>query len=309
MTRIVFMGTPDIACGILHQLIQDNYEIVGVVTQPDKKAGRKQELKESEVKQMARKHHIEVFQPMHIKEDYEQILDWKPDLIVTCAYGQFIPSHILDFPKFGSINVHASLLPELRGGAPIHWAVIQGHKKTGMTIMRMVKQMDAGAIMKQKEVEIAENDTMGDVYEKLKRCGAALIHESMKDILENNIECIEQNEAEATYAYNITKEQEHIDFTLNIQQVYDHIRGLIPFPIGYAMCDGKKIKFHRARMQRCAHSYAKGEICGYMNGGYAIAVEGGYIIIDEIQMEGKGKVDAKSFANGQGRSLIGKRFE
>ena len=131
MTRIVFMGTPDIACGILHQLIQDNYEIVGVVTQPDKKAGRKQELKESEVKQMARKHHIEVFQPMHIKEDYEQILDWKPDLIVTCAYGQFIPSHILDFPKFGSINVHASLLPELRGGAPIHWAVIQGHKKTG----------------------------------------------------------------------------------------------------------------------------------------------------------------------------------
>lgn len=303
------MGTPDIACAILAQLIQDNYEIVGVVTQPDKKAGRKQTLKESEVKQLARTHGIEVFQPVNIKADHAQILAWQPDLIVTCAYGQFIPQSILNYPTFGSINVHASLLPKLRGGAPIHWAIIQGHAVTGMTIMRMVKQMDAGAIMKQKEVKIDVDDTMGDVYEKLKRCGAELIHESIPEILENKAVFNDQKEEEATYAYNITKEQEHIDFNRDIQSIYNHIRGLIPFPVGYGICDGKKIKIHRARMLRCDHIHDSGKVCGMIEGGYAIAADGGYILLDEIQMEGKGKVDAKAFANGQGRALVGKFFE
>ena len=303
--RIVFMGTPDIACAMLEQLLKDRYDVVGVVTQPDKKAGRKQELKMSEVKQKALSCGIEVFQPVSIQEDYAPILAWKPDLIVTCAYGQFIPQALLNVPRYGSINVHASLLPKLRGGAPIHWAVIQGMKTTGMSIMRMVAKMDAGAVMAQKAVAIEPDDTTGDVYEKLKVCGAELLHESMETIIKGQAVFKEQNEAEATFGYNISKEDEKIDFHRPLTEVYNHIRGLIPFPVGYAILNGKKIKFHKVRKKTAVHDHADGELCGMMDGGYAIAVSGGYILLEELQLEGKAKIDAKSFANGQGRNAIG----
>lgn len=308
-TKIVFMGTPDIACSMLQQLLKDGYDVVGVVSQPDKKVGRKQEVKMSEVKCLALAHDLPVFQPVKISEDYEQIKAWKPDLIVTCAYGQFIPQALLTFPTFGSINVHASLLPKLRGGAPIHWAVIQGETTTGMSIMRMVKKMDAGAVMAQREVPIEENDTMGDVYEKLKVCGAALLHDSIPKLLNGTAEFIEQEEAQATFGYNISKEEERIDFQKELQDIYNHMRGLIPFPVSYGLCHGKKVKFHKVRKLVQTHNHQIGELCGLMKDGYAIAVKGGYILLDELQIEGKGKVDAKAFANGQGRSWQGTCFE
>lgn len=303
-TKIVFMGTPDIACGMLQQLIDDDYEIVGVVSQPDKKVGRKQEIRMTEVKQLALQHQIEVFQPLSIKDDYQQIIDWQPDLIVTCAYGQFIPQALLDYPRFGSINVHASLLPKLRGGAPIHWAVIQGHQKTGISIMRMIPKMDAGAVMAQKVVTIQDDDTTGDVYEKLKICGAELLHESIPKLIHQGATFIEQDENAATYAYNITKEDEKIDLKQDIHSLYNHIRGLIPFPVGYFYHDDKKIKLHKVRKKVCQHEHQIGECCGMIDNGYAIAVNGGYILIDELQVEGKGRVDAKSFANAQGRAWL-----
>lgn len=304
-TRIVFMGTPDIACAMLQQLIDDRYHIVGIVTQPDKKVGRKQELKMSEVKQLALSYDLPVFQPIKINQDYEQIKEWKPDLIVTCAYGQFIPQAVLEIPTFGSINVHASLLPKLRGGAPIHWAVIQGHKETGMSIMRMVKKMDAGAVMAQRKVSIEETDTMGDVYEKLKVCGAKLLHEAIPTLLDGKATFVEQDEREASFGYNITKEEEHIDFTKCLDDVYNHMRGLIPFPVSYGIVHGKKVKFHKVRKKVASHNKQVGELCGLMEDGYAIALQGGYILLDELQIEGKAKIDAKAFANGQGRSWLG----
>lgn len=307
--RIVFMGTPDIACAMLKQLLEDGYEVVGVVSQPDKKAGRKQELKMSEVKQMALAHRLPIFQPFRIKENYETILRWQPDLIVTCAYGQFIPSHILDFPRYGSINVHASLLPKYRGGAPIHWAIINGETKTGMSIMRMVSKMDAGAVMAQSEVSIGEDDTMGDVYEKLKVCGAKLLHESIPRLLSGDACFTEQDETKASFAYNIAKEEERIDIHTELSSIYNHIRGLIPQPCAYALIHGKKLKFHKARKMECDHDKQNGELCGMLSGGYAFAFKGGYLIADELQLEGKSSVDAKAFANGQGKNWLGQCLE
>lgn len=303
--RIVFMGTPDIACAMLQALLDSPYDVVGVVSQPDKKVGRKQEIKMSEVKQLALLNQLPVFQPIKISEDYETIKAWRPDLIVTCAYGQFIPQDLLTFPTYGSINVHASLLPKLRGGAPIHWAIIRGDKESGISIMRMVKKMDAGGVMAQRSVPIEDQDTMGDVYEKLKPCGASLLLESIPKLIDGSAVFVEQEERDATFGYNIQKEEEKIDFQQDIQTIYNHIRGLIPFPVGYAMLKDKKIKFHKVRILIKEHQYACGELVGMMEDGYAIAVRGGYILLDELQLEGKGKVDAKAFYNGNGKAWIG----
>lgn len=304
--KVVFMGTPDIACAMLQRLLDDGYDVVGVVTQPDKKVGRKQELKMSEVKQLALAHQLPVFQPEKIAQDYEPILAWKPDVIITCAYGQFIPQAVLEAPAYGSINVHASLLPKWRGGAPIHWAIIHGDTQSGISIMRMVKKMDAGAVMAQAAVDIDPDDTMGDVYEKLKVCGADLLSKSLPVLCAGKAVFVEQQEEEATFGYNIRKEEEKIDITKDLDSVYNHIRGLIPFPVGYAYMDGKKLKFHKVRKLSQSHTHAIGECVGMMEKGYAIALQGGYLILDEVQVEGKARVDAKAFYNGQGKQWIGK---
>lgn len=302
--RVVFMGTPDIAAAMLQRLLDEAYHVVGVVTQPDKKVGRKQEIKFSEVKQLAFAKQLPVFQPLKIAQDNDQIKEWKPDLIVTCAYGQFIPSTILNYPTYGSINVHASLLPKLRGGAPIHWAIINGDKETGISIMRMVKKMDAGAVMAQAKVSIEDSDTMGDVYEKLKVCGADVLAESIPKLIDGSAVFVEQEEALATFGYNIQKEEEKIDFTKDIDSIYNHMRGLIPFPIGYAYMHQKKVKFHKVRKRITTHEYKVGELVGMIEDGYAIAVNGGYILVDELQVEGKAKTDAKSFFNGNGKQWL-----
>lgn len=304
--KILFMGTPDIAVSMLDRLVKDKYDVIGVVTQPDKKAGRKQQLKMSEVKKYALEHELPVYQPIRIRDEYQELMSLSIDLIVTCAYGQFVPQELLELPTYGSINVHASLLPKWRGGAPIHKAVIEGDAESGMSIMRMVKKMDAGAVMAQSRVPILQEDTTGDMYTKLAKAGADLLSESIPKIIDGTAIFIEQNEEEATFAYTIKKEEEHIDFNKNVQAVYNHIRGLIPFPVGNAIVNNKKIKFHKVRMILENHSYQPGEMIGWMYDGYAIATIGGYIIVDEIQLEGKAKIDAKSFYNGNGKQLVGK---
>ena len=214
--KILFMGTPDIAVSMLKQILADGYDVIGVVTQPDKKAGRKQELKMSEVKQCALQHNIPVYQPVRIQDDDKDLMMLGADLIVTCAYGQFIPSELLEAPTYGSINVHASLLPKLRGGAPIHKAIIYGEKETGMSIMRMVKAMDAGAVMAQCKVRIEETDTAGSLYDKLAEAGAKLLSESIVKIKEGKAVFVEQQEEKATFAYTISKEEEFISFDRDI---------------------------------------------------------------------------------------------
>ena len=292
------MGTPEIAVSMLERLI-------GVVSQPDKKVGRKQVLQMPPVKQAALAHDIAVYQPIRIRDDYEELMQLDIDLIVTCAYGQFIPSKLLEHPTYGSVNVHASLLPKLRGGAPIHKAIIEGHAESGVSIMRMVKKMDAGAVMAQSHVTIEDEDTMGSLYDKLAVSGAQLLSESIPKIIDGSAVFVEQNEAEATFAYTIQKEEEHADFRRDVESVYNHIRGLIPAPCAYALVNGKKLKFHKVRRLSKKGSAACGEIIGMVDGGYAIACADGLILADELQLEGKAKMEAKVFFNGSGKNLIG----
>lgn len=307
--NIIFMGTPDIAVSMLDRILQDGYHVIAVVTQPDKKAGRKQELKMPEVKVRALQEHIPVYQPIKIKEAKEELMALHADLIVTCAYGQFIPETLLQAPTYGSINVHASLLPKLRGGAPIHKAIMYGEAETGMSIMRMVKAMDAGAVMAQCKVAILDTDTTGELYDRLAVAGAQLLSESIPKLIDGTAVFIEQNEAEATLAYTISKEEEYVDFSLPIQQVYDHVRSLIPFPISYATINGKKLKFHKVRICRDETVHEHGKVVGLQEQALAIACMGGYLLLEEVQLEGKAKSDAKSFYNGAGRALVGQSFD
>lgn len=308
-TKILFMGTPAIAVSMLERIVKDGYQVIGVVTQPDKKFGRKQELKMSEVKQFALEHNIPVYQPLAIKDSIDEINALHPDLIVTCAYGQFIPTAILENPTYGSINVHASLLPKLRGGAPIHKAIINGEAKTGMSIMRMVKKMDAGAVMSQCEVIIEDSDTTGTLYDKLAVAGAQLLSESIPKIIDGSAVFKEQNDEEATFAYTISKEEEYISFHRDVKTVYNHIRGLIPMPVGYGIINGKKVKFHKVRYVQDDSKFQVGEVLGLKDDGFAIACLNGYIILDELQMEGKSKIDARSFYNGIGKQFVHHCFD
>lgn len=307
--RIIFMGTPVFACGILQRLIDDHYHVVGVVSQPDKRVGRKQELQSTPVKQLAEKYQIPVLQPVRIKEEYEAILDLKPDMIITCAYGQLIPQVLLDAPSFGCINVHASLLPKLRGGAPIHKAIIYGEDVSGVSIMRMVKKMDAGAVCAMVQVKIEEEDTMGSLHDKLMTAGAECLSETLPKLFNDEVEFIEQDERKATFAWNISKEEEMINFNRPVKDVYNHLRGLIPTPAGYAMINGKKMKFHQVAYEAVDPHAKAGTILGFDDNSMKIAALDGVIHVLQLQVEGKGKTTAREFYNGAGRSYIGKEFE
>lgn len=307
--NILFMGTPDIAVTMLTRILDDGYSIIGVVTQPDKKTGRKQLLQMSDVKIAALQHDLPIFQPVKIKADYHYLMKLPIDLIVTCAYGQFIPQDLLDYPTYGSINVHASLLPKLRGGAPIHKAIMNGDEESGVSIMRMVKKMDAGDVMAQCRVRIDHCDTTGTLCKKLAVAGAELLSKSIPMILDGTALFVKQQEEKATFAYTIQKEEEHIDFHRDVKDVYNHIRALLPVPAAHALMNGKKIKFHNVHMLEKQHAYKAGEIIGYEEQAFVIAALNGVILLNELQMEGKAKVNAKAFYNGIGKNLIGKVFE
>lgn len=303
--RIVFMGTPIFACAILQRLLDEGCKVVGVVSQPDKKVGRKQVITYPPVKELALKYDLPVIQPIKIKSDYEAIIALQPDLIITCAYGQLVPDELLNAPSFGSINVHASILPKLRGGAPIHKAIIYGESESGVSIMRMVKKMDAGAVCGLVRVPIAENDTMGDLHDKLAVAGADELMRQLPAIFNHVAIFVEQDESKVSYAWNISKEEEKIDLSQEIQIVYNQIRGFIPYPIGYAMHLGKKIKIHKAHIIKTNHDSPIGSIIGFVDGCMQVALQGGYLMIEELQLEGKSKTSAKDFYNGQGKTMIG----
>ncbi len=307
--RIVFMGTPEFSVPVLEGLIE-NYKVVGVVTQPDKEVGRKREIKFSPVKEVAIKHQIPVFQPEYIKKEYQEILNLQPDLIVTCAYGQIIPKAILDFPKYRCINVHASLLPKLRGGAPIHKAIIENYLRTGITIMYMVEKMDAGDILSQSETVIKKEDTVGTLHDRLSLMGKELLLKTIPDLIAGKITPIPQNEKEVTYAWNIKREEEKIDFTKSTIAIYNQIRGLNPFPGAYATLDGKIVKIYASRISESFFTTKEdGEIGKVYEDGIGVSTKDGEIILTEIQFEGKKKMKVKDFFHGfDGEKLVGKIF-
>lgn len=307
--KVIFMGTPEFSVPVLEGLIE-NYNVLMVVTQPDKKVDRKQEVVFSKVKEKALENKIKVFQPIKIRDDYQEILSLNPDLIVTCAYGQIIPKVLLDCPKYGCVNVHASLLPKLRGGAPIHHAIIDGYGKTGITIMYMDEKMDNGDILAQEELIINDSDNVGTLHDKLSLIGKELLIKSIPDIVNGLITPVKQDINQVTFAYNITREDELIDFNKNARAVFNQIRGLNPFPGGYALLDGKIVKIYSSRLTNNLYTEKKnGEIVRVYDDGIGVSTNDFEIIITEIKFEGKRKMFVKDYLNGiKKEELIGKVF-
>ena len=307
--RVVFMGTPDFAVPVLKGLI-DNYEVVLVVSQPDRLVGRHQELVETPIKKVALEHNIPVFQPLKIRNEYEDILAVKPDIIVTCAYGQIIPKAILDYPRLGCINVHASLLPKLRGGAPIHKALIDGYSKTGITIMYMDEKMDNGDIISQREIEILDTDNLESLHDKLSVMGKELLLDTLPSIIEGTNSRIKQDESEVTFAYNIKREEEQIDFSKTSREVFNLIRGLSPVPSAFTSLFDLEMKIYESIINDKKYEQAVcGEIVDIIKEGIVVKTQDGSIILTKIKPFGKKMMDASSYVNGVGKNkLIGKVF-
>ena len=312
MERIVFMGTPDFSVPIL-QALAEKYEVVGVVTQPDRPVGRKKILTPTPVKIAAEELNIPVLQPNKITGSKEMIYimeQLKPDLIVTAAFGQFLPSALLEAPKHGAINVHASLLPKYRGGAPIHYAVMNGDKETGITIMYMEKRMDAGDILSQRSISIDEEDDTGDLFEKLSVLGKELLIDTLPDILAGTIQPIKQNEEDATYSPNITREQEQIEWTLPALQIKNKIRGLRPFPGAFTYWKGSRFKIWDAVIEKEQTNEQPGTIIDFKNNRIQVACgEKTILTLLEVQPAGKSRMSVENFLLGAGNTIqIGERL-
>ena len=296
--KVVFMGTPEFAVPIV-KLLNDSYEVVGVVTQPDKMVGRKKIMTPPPIKVVSEELGLKVFQPRHIKEEYQPILDLKPDLIVTCAYGQILPEEILNYPKYGCINVHASLLPKLRGGAPIHHAIIDGYKETGITIMYMSKKMDQGDILTQVKTEIRDDDTLGTLQYKLSEMAKDLLKATIPLLIDKKIVPLKQNEEEATYGYNISREEEKIDFNKTCEEVDRQVRGLNPVPACYTTLDGKRLKVYDVRFgDKYYPNTENGTIVDFHHDGFSVVCGGKELVITDLALEGKRRCAAKDFLNG-----------
>lgn len=239
--KTVFMGTPEFAVPILEVLIK-NTEVMLVVSQPDAYVGRKRVLTPSPVKACALKHNLNVFTPKKLKEEMDNILKLNPDLIVTCAYGQLVPSSILNLPRLGCINVHASLLPKYRGGAPIHHALINGEEETGITIMYMDKSLDTGDIIEESRILIDKEDTVATLHDKLSDLGAKTLESVLPSIINGTNKRIKQDDNNASYAPTIKREDEHLDFSKNAKDIYNKVRGLNSWPLANMIIDEEEIK-------------------------------------------------------------------
>ena len=295
--RIVFMGTPEFSVNVLEGILA-HHEVVLVVTQPDKLVGRKQILEYSPVKKVALEHGLSVFQPVKIKDDYQAVLDAKPDLIITAAFGQFIPSVILNYPKYGCVNVHGSLLPKYRGGSPIQTSIINGEKETGITIMYMASKMDAGDIIAQRSIPILPEDDNGTMFSKLSLLGRDLLLEVLPSIFEGTNPKIPQDESKVTYAYNIKHEDQFINWNKTSDEVVNLVRGLAPNPTALTSINGTIIKIFKAKKVSETVSGVPGEVIK-LNKELLVCTSDGVVSILELQQAGKNKMDAKSFLNGQ----------
>ncbi len=296
--KIIFMGTPSFSVPILEALIQ-NYKVRAVVTQPDKEVGRGGNVSFSPIKRVAMANTILTLQPEHIRDSVDEILALEPDLIVTCAYGQILPRAILDYPKYGCINVHASLLPKYRGGAPIHRAIMAGAKKTGITIMYMNSRMDEGDIISQSEIDITDTETASTLHDKLSILGAKLLMETLPSILDGTNKRIPQDSSKATYGFVIKREDEKINFGKTKKEVYNQIRGLNAWPGSYCMCDGKILKVWESYItENYFPNKFNGEITNIYNDGFGVKVENGEVVFTIVQPEGKPKMRAIDFVNG-----------
>ena len=305
--KVVFMGTPLFSVPVLEMLIE-NTNVVLVVTQPDSFVGRKKELKYPPVKECAIKNNIPIFQPTKIRNEYEEILKYNPDIIITCAYGQIIPSILLDTPKYKAVNVHASLLPKLRGGSPLHKCIIDGYSETGVTIMYMAPGMDDGDIITQKKINIEDSDHVGTIHDKLSVMGRDLLLLTLPSIFDGTCNRTKQNESEVTFAYNIKREEEKLDFNKTAREVFNQIRGMYPFPIAYTTLNDEIIKICQSKIGDKTTGKI-GEIIALYDNGIGVKCSDKEIIITKLKPSGKKEMQAKDFINGRGKDkLLGEKL-
>ncbi|KIL50421.1 methionyl-tRNA formyltransferase [Jeotgalibacillus alimentarius] len=299
MTSVIFMGTPDFSVPVLQRIIADGYEVKAVVTQPDRPVGRKKVLTPPPVKQEAMKHGLTVIQPEKLSGsvELEKIIALEADLIITAAFGQLLPKKLLEAPVHGCINVHASLLPELRGGAPIHHSIIRGYKETGITIMYMAEKLDAGDVISQRAVEITDEDHVGTLHDKLSETGAELLSETLPQLIAGETNRTPQDHEKATYAWNIKREEEKIDWNRPGREVFNQIRGLYPWPVAYTIFRDKPMKIQQAKLS--TGSGEPGEIIRTTDEGIVFATaDHEAVLVTELQPSGKKKMAASDFLRG-----------
>lgn len=295
--RILFMGTPDFAVPCLEKLIKDGHNIVGVLTQPDKPQGRKMKLTPPPVKELALQNNLEVYQPESLKNDaIKQLLeDKQPELIVVVAYGKILPKYVLDFPKYGCINVHGSLLPRWRGAAPIQWSIIAGDKTAGVTTMKMAEGLDTGDMLLKYETEIGQTETAGELFDRLALNGAELLHDTIEQI--DSIVPEVQDESKANYAHMLDKQMAQIDWSKSNKEIDCLIRGLNPWPVALTTLNGERLKIYSASLENA--SGKAGEVLNAdSKNGLLVACGEGAMLLNEIQVVGGKRMNAKDYLRG-----------
>lgn len=298
--RIVFMGTPEVAAFSLERLFEAPEPVVGVVTQPDRPAGRGRKTILSPVRRVAEIRGVPTLAPEKIRDPsfFDVLSKWVPDLIVVVAYGRILPRQILELAPHGCLNVHYSLLPKYRGAAPVPWAIIGGEEKSGVTTMRLVEKMDAGPIFLQREISIAPNDTTASLQAKLAPVGAELLVETITGLKAGNLTPQAQDESKVTYAPVLKKEDGLIDWNLPAVSIERRVRGFNPWPSAYTYLAGNLLKIHRARVIEIAEKAAPGEVLKADKEGLWIATGAGALSLEEVQLENRKKMTAREFLNG-----------
>lgn len=301
-TSIVFMGTPQFAVPILQSLIdQPEYDVKAVLTQPDHRIGRKHVLTASPVKQLAQKYGIEVLQPAKLSKspEMERIIEINPDLMITAAYGQFLPTKLLNAAKIAAINVHGSLLPKYRGGAPIQYAVINGDKETGISIMYMVKKMDAGDVIAQEAIPIEKDDDAGTMFDKLSILGRDLLLKTLPDLISGNVHPVAQDPDKVVFSPNISSEQERIDYRMTAAQIDNKVRGLRPAPLGNMIIDGLRTKIYDVTPLDEKTTLPAGQVVRATKHQLVLAAgEGTTYQINKLKPAGKQAMDITAYLNG-----------
>lgn len=305
--KAIFMGTPEIAAVILKSVLKSKHEILAVVTQPDKPKGRSQgKLAFPPVKEVALEHNIKVFQPQKVKEEafLEEVKKLNPDIILVAAYGKLLPKVLLDMPRFGCINVHASLLPKYRGASPIQWAVLNGEEKSGVTIMYMTEALDAGDIILTEEVELSKEETAGSLHDKLAQIGGPLLLSAMEAIETGKAERIPQNEEEATHVTMLDKAMGNLNFSKSAIELERFVRGLNPWPTAYTKLHGKMLKIWKAEvaseltLSKEQRQQEFGTIVTVEKDMFGILTGEGILIVKELQLEGKKRMTVEEFLRG-----------
>ena len=296
--RVVFMGTPDIAATCLTKILEDGFQVVGVYTQPDRPKGRGMKMVYSPVKEVALAHDLPVFQPENFREDetVEQLKALQPDVVAVVAYGRILPQRVLDIAPKGFINIHASVLPQYRGSAPYQWAVLDGLTETGVTAMYLCREMDAGDMIDVAKTAIGENETAGELLDRLAVLGAELLSKTLTRVEKGEAEGIPQDAAKATYAPMLDKTMCAIDWTKTAQQVHNWVRGLHPWPVATAELNGTKFKIHTTAVVE--GSGAPGTILGLTKTGLQVACGEGAIEIRSLQAEGGKRMAAPDYFRG-----------